>query len=185
MELAYLVLGILVGGLLGGFINSQFQLYDLRKILYVVKKELARAYEEGIKYGAVQPKIERINEISKEQIGYMGALDRPNASAAHSRHKNSIISLIKKLEEEKISIFQSILDSGSDPVLTITLEGKLQSLKTSEILAILQNGGVSKSDKTPEEKTDSNSPRGAKLRLITSEENKDAEPTDTSDPKVH
>lgn len=178
------ILGLIIGAVLGVLIYSEFNQVNIKKVLSTVKTELRRAYEEGVQYGLVQPQIDRINEISKEQVEYLGALDRPNASAAHSRHKNSIITLIKKLEEEKITLFKSILNSGSDPLLTVMLDGKQASMRVSKLLPILESFT---SPATSNPKTDSKSPSVTKgLRLVAdnTKENQDVQPK-PSDPTVH
>lgn len=181
-------ISMLAGAVIGAYVNSRLQKLSVNGLLKTLKKELLNAYDEGVKYGVVKPKIERINEISKEQVAYMGNLDRPNASAAHARHKNKIVSLIKALEEEKMSLFKSILESGADPLLSVMIEGKAKSLRVSELIPLLESGNIPE-DETPQSKTDSIPPGSAisKLRVVKStQENKDDGITaDPSDPAIH
>jgi len=177
---------MIVGSMLGLIISNTLQSLEVKQVLKIVKKELARAYEEGVKFGVVQLKIDRINEISKEQAKYMGSLDQPSASAAHSRHKNSIVSQIKALEQEKIELFSSILDSGADPMLKVAIDGEVKNLRASELLPYL------KSEKTPsytpQSKTDSNTPGSTRtLRIVsdTEETNDDDSESNPSNPEIH
>lgn len=180
-----LIIGIIIGALLGIIINNEFNKLNIKSILKLVKKELVAAYDEGVKYGSIKLKLDRINEISSEQIKYFGALERPNASAAHSRHKNSIVSQIKAMEAEKIELFKSILDSGVDPLLTVVIEGETKSMRASELLPILTNETT---DTTPQSKTDSIPPMNTRALSIvknTKENTDDGSQSDPSNPAIH
>jgi hypothetical protein len=181
-------LGVIVGVLVGILISGEFQRFNISNLLKTFKKELLRAYEEGVKYGAVQLKIERINEISKTQIDYMGSLERPNASAAHARHKNSLVSQVKALEEEKIALFKSMLEGGVDPLLTVMIDGATKNIRASELLPMIESGYIPQ-DETPQTKTDSNSPVSARTKLhvvkFTQENTDDGSKSNPGDPAVH
>jgi len=181
-------IGVIVGVIVGILINNEYRKFNINSLLKTVKKELMKAYEAGVKYGAVQLKIQRINEISKIQIDYMSSLNRPNASAAHARHKNSLVSQVKALEEEKIALFKSMLEDGADPLLTVAIDGTTKSMKASELLPILESG-YTPQDETPQIKTDSNSPVSARTKLhvvkFTQENTDDSSKSNPGDPAVH
>jgi hypothetical protein len=182
------VFGIIVGILIGILINSKIQRFNTNSLLKTIKKELLNAYEEGVKHGAIKLKIERINEISKIQLDYIGALDRPNASASHARHKNNLVSQVKSLEEEKITLFKSILEDGMDPLLTVVIDGVTKNLRASELLPILESGHVPPAE-TLESKTDSNSSVSTKSKLYvvkpTQENTDDRGESNPSNPAIH
>ncbi len=142
-----------------------------------IKQEMSRAYEERIKYGLAKPKIERINEIAKEQIAYIGSLDRPSASASHSKYKNEIIGTIKRLEEEKRNLFQSILDGGSDPMLSVVIDGENKTMRISELLSVINGSSASSDD--DDKKSESISSKENHLRLVI--DNSNGEKDESSD----
>lgn len=174
--------GLIIGCILGLFIGNEISKLSINKILSMVKGELHKAYDEGIKFGEAQPKIHRINEISKEQINYLDALDKPNASAAHARHKNSIVAFIKKLEEEKISLLKSMLSNGSDPLLTVSIDGKTQTIRISKLLPIIE-GTISKIDQKTDPKSHSVK-NNLQLIVDNTKENSDVQP-EPSNPEIH
>lgn len=191
MSLAFVayLCGLCAGTGLGFLFKLEYQRYNVRVILKNLKKELIIAYDEGVKFGAVKLQLQRINEISKIQMDFMGALDRPNASAAHARHKNSIVSQVKALEEEKVTIFKSILKEGADPMLSVVINGETKSLRASELLPILEGKDELPADTTPQTKTDSNSSVSAKTKLhvvkLTQENTDDGSKSNPGDPAVH
>jgi len=185
--MAILVLGILSGIMIGMFINSELQKVGMKSLLKKVKKELSIAYEEGVKYGKVQPKIDRINEISQEQTDRMSSLDTPNASAAHARHKNSIVSIIKQLEEEKLNLLRSFIKDGTDPTLVVLIDGDKKRMKVSELLT-KYGPDSTEADKPLQLKTDSNSPVNTRALSIvknTKENADDGGKPNSSDSTVH
>ncbi len=119
--------------------------------------------------GSVKYRFTKVNEITEQQLNLIGRAERPSASAAHSRSKNDIVGQIKALEEEKISIFRSILKDGIDPKLQIIVDGKPQTIKMSE--AVAMHDGT---QAYPESKTEPMKPRNNGLRLIQSSEDSNA-----------
>lgn len=183
------LLGVCIGFIAGFIVNNSYKKYNIRSLLKNIKKELVLAYDEGVKFGAVKLQLERINEISKIQLGYASALDRPNASAAHARHKNGVVSQMKELDEEKIAIFKSILSSGVDPMLSISIDGEIKSLRASELLPYLEGKGSLPADPAPQTKTDSNSTVSAKFKLhvvkSTTEKDNGSSKPNPGNPAIH
>jgi hypothetical protein len=184
--MAMLLLGIIAGALLGFTIHSEIYRVNLKKLTILVKKELETAYNTGVKTGIIQPTLDRLQEISKEQIDCINSIDRPSASAAHSRYKNTVVSQIKQLEEEKEKLLRGILARGFDPLLSIIMtDGQTKSMKVSEIVSMLESESIS--NETSQSTTDPNSSCSAKtLRLVKStKENQDDGKPNPSDPKIH
>ena len=181
-------IGVIVGVIVGILINNEYRKFNINNLLKAIKKELMEAYEEGVKHGVVQLKIQRINEISEIQIDYMNSLNRPNASAAHARHKNNLVSQVKALEEEKIALFKSILKGGADPLLAVIIDGTIKNMKASELLLMIESGYVPQ-DETPQTKTDSNSSVNVRTKLhvvkFTQENTDDSSKSNPGDPAVH
>lgn len=72
----------------------------------------------------IQKRLDRVGNITSEQIALMQQADGPQRNALDGKHKNLLIKQIKSLEEEKIEIFHSILKDGSDPLIAVkTSEG--------------------------------------------------------------
>lgn len=129
------------------------------------------------KIAAIKAKFDFFQELTLKQLDLIGKLDQPSSNASHSRFKNSLRQDIKQIEEEKMSILQSILDDGVDAeVKVITPDGSTTKKRISEIVNMLAEGlGNS------EMKTDSNSPKNNVTKLQLVKEN-DNEP---GDPKIH
>lgn len=163
--MATFVFGIFIGISICAMVMYVYTDVKTQKLIRVAKESIAAAYDMGFKSGTVQPKIDRINEISKEQINCIGALDQPNSNASHARHKNKLITLVKKLEEEKLDILRNILKTGADPIMTVMIGDKVKNLKISELLLLLESN---ETQERPQPKTDSNIPGDKKtLRLVT------------------
>ena len=139
------------------------------------KKEFRREIEELIKdaekLGSVKYRFKLVEEITNEQTGLIKSIDRPSASAAHSRHKNGVISRLKELEDKKADIFRSILDDGLDPMITIVdpQTGAPQKLKMSEALAMREN----MNQKLPKTESIFSRRNVTHLRVVKDEENND------------
>lgn len=118
--------------------------------------------------GSIKYRFAKVTEITERQMQLISNTERPSASAAHSRHKNSIMGELKALEQEKIEIFKSILSDGVDPQLSIVVDGQPQNMKMSEAVALFEGGTVA-SD--PPRKTEPKSPKNG-LRLVHNKENK-------------
>jgi len=116
---------------------------------YLVTKEKdgKKAVRDAIKdielIGSIKYRFTKVSEITDRQMQLISSTERPSASAAHSRHKNSIVGELKALEQEKIEIFKSILADGVDPQLSIVIDGQQQNIKMSEAVAIFEGGGHS------------------------------------------
>jgi hypothetical protein len=176
---------LIVGSLIGYYISNFFNNLLLSGVERNIVKNINYAYDEGVKNGMLQAKIERINEISNEQIQIFGALDQPNASAAHGRYKNSLVSKIKAMEEEKLDLFRSMLKDGADPTMSIRIDGEAKTMKASQLLPYLESGLLPE-DKIAELKTDPNPTSKTRiLRVVkNTEENKDVK-SNAGDSAVH
>lgn len=151
-------------------------------ILGIVGSHLSKRYDnetdlkDTIKdielMGSVKYRFTRVTEITDRQLELVTRAERPSASAAHSRHKNSIIGELKALEQEKIEIFRSILADGIDPKLSIVIDGKPSTMKMSEAVALYDtNAGNAPS--APQSKTETNTPRNNGLKLVHNQESND------------
>lgn len=134
----------------------------------------------------IHKSFDEITKISEEQASIMGALERPNASASHSKHKRSLIMRMRDLEEKKLNLFDSILKHGVDPVVVVLDDnGKQTEMPMSEVAKLhradleqFDNGGM----------TDSKNPRGnvSHLTLVKDEEFDDDDGEDTTgNPTLH
>lgn len=121
--------------------------------------------------GSVKYRFSKVNEITEQQLALISRAERPSASAAHSRSKNDIVGQIKALEEEKISIFRSILKDGIDPKLQMIVDGKPQTILMSEAVAA-HDGTIP----YPDSKTEPKTARNNGLRLIQHSEDSNAKP---------
>ncbi len=125
--------------------------------------------------GSVKYRFTKVNEITEAQLNLINQAERPSASASHSKHKNDIVGQIKALEEEKIEIFRSILKDGVDPKLSIMTDGKMQSIRMSE--AVAMHDGT---QTYPVSNTEPSKPHKNGLRLVTTSE----DVNESSNPEV-
>lgn len=149
------------------------------------QSKINKAFKEIELIGSIKYRIEKVNELTKIQLGLLSQMDRPNASAAHSRYKNDIARQMKQIEEEKMSVFRSIIKDGFDPNLSIQIDGKPQSLKMSEVVSMYDGNQPNSS---PQKKTDPISPsrEEKRLRLVVSDKgNHDEQAPNPSNPTIH
>ena len=119
--------------------------------------ELAnKIFSKGELIGSVKYRFKMIDDKTSEQQNLLNGLKGPSAGAAVSRHRNSVISRIKELEEEKSELMRSILDDGIDPEVTIlTPSGDTEKVKMSEALS-MREAAKPASSFQPKNKTDPN-----------------------------
>lgn len=102
------------------------------KILGDLKTKLTQDDE---KRASIITRLKQAQAITEQQLDIRDATDQPSKNALHSRYKNGLIGDIKKLEEEKIAILQSILNDGFDPVISVVDEnGTRQELPLSHFV---------------------------------------------------
>lgn len=79
--------------------------------------------------------MDKVRELTLEQLDLKGQLDQPQKNALHGKHKNSISSRIKELEEQKLDLLRKTLALGYDPMIgTIDENGEIQKMKLSEYM---------------------------------------------------
>lgn len=119
----------------------------------------AKATEAETAINTVKVKLKKISELTEQQLDLAANVNRPSASALHSRHKNGLNGQIKELEEQKLVLFKSILnDDKFDPTITImTADNQKESMKLS---AYLERNGIDYKEAVPEAPM----PEGAKRR---------------------
>lgn len=122
--IAFFVLGFLTG---------------IVSMTYVVMLIYKRSLQSKSKdKPSLEERMKRVKAIADEQIDLYGRIDGPQKNALHGKHKNSLLSQLKALDEEKTSILQSILSDGHDPRLkTIDGNGVVTEMKLSEFMATM------------------------------------------------
>ena len=183
-----IVSSLFFGWLLGILTFALLIAYQVRKLDKKSKKSVEQQIKEMEKQleviGKVKALFSEASEATEEQMSLVAQIERPSASASHSRYKNDIIQRIKSLETRKLEIFQEILDTGLDPVISIMSDGEPKEVKMSEALALRK---AEDDDFTPPSKTDSNNPQGnvSHLKLVKKEELDDDGKSTNSDPTLH
>lgn len=81
--------------------------------------------------------INKLNNLSDEQISLVNQLDYPSRGASHSRWKNETITRLKELEKNKFVILKALLSDGYDAELKYIIPntGEHKMMKISEMLA--------------------------------------------------
>lgn len=96
-------------------------------------------------YALIEPRMNRIKEIAKLQMDLQGATDGPQRNAMDGKYKNGLMAQIKQLEEEKVTILNSILNDGFDPPVNVLKEdGTTELTKLSTFLAGYSSDAVGK-----------------------------------------
>lgn len=108
----------------------------LKKIKAKITDEMNKGFAgPNTTYESIIARLKQVQVITDQQLAIQGARDQPSKNALHSRYKNDLIQDIKKLEEEKMAILQSILDDGFDPLMNILDEnGQKQELPLSHFV---------------------------------------------------
>jgi hypothetical protein len=97
---------------------------------------------------SLEDRMKRVKAIADEQVELSRRADGPQKNSLDGKYKNSLISQMKILDEEKNSILQSILSDGHDPRLkTIDGNGVITEMKLSEFMATM--GYVTQKPTTP------------------------------------
>lgn len=138
-----------MGAFVLGFAVAVFSVFGLLIYLSFDKKEVEKKLEE-IKNGnsevqktrelhaKVKPKIDRITEITNEQLQLKSNSEQPSKNAVHSRYKNNLIGQFKALDDEKTQLLREVVEEGYDPLITIEDEfGETKSITLSEHLYTL------------------------------------------------
>lgn len=80
--------------------------------------------------------MDKVRELTLEQLEIRGQLDQPQKNALHGKHKNSLTARIKELEEQKTDLLRKTLALGYDPMIgTIDENGEIQKMKLSKYMA--------------------------------------------------
>lgn len=85
---------------------------------------------------SISSRMKRVKEITNEQLELAGIAETPQKNSLDGKYKNSLISKMKVLDEEKNNILRSILEDGYDPELTtMDSSGVVSQMKLSEYMA--------------------------------------------------
>jgi len=129
---------------IGVYIGSIMQLRVDRKAyqyLYMTAKDSMESLHQLI--NSQKEKVEKIviayikeaEAITNSQLSLWKQLDGPNKGAAHSKWRSSLVQQLKQLEEDKINIFQKMVDLGYDlPIAAMDENGKVNKIKMSEAI---------------------------------------------------
>jgi hypothetical protein len=151
---------------LGFMVGSIFTLMLISGYVYIKANQLikkAKAASNDLKdkllnnselYEKVKDRLKRLSDITQRELEIMGSMSYPSANATHSRHKNSLVSEAKALQEEKIAIMRSMVAEGLDLEMSVIDEsGQSKKMKLSEFL------GEQPVDKTQQADKSSNKPK--------------------------
>jgi hypothetical protein len=104
--------------------------------------------EKAVKTTAVSEKILQVKNITATQLELQAQIEQPQKSGLDGKHKNGLNEEIKKLEDEKIAILQSILADGFDPLISVsTMSGSVENVKLSDFMT--RNGLISEAPTDP------------------------------------
>lgn len=130
---------LVLGYTLGVASILAYGLYMLRK--YDKKRQkfaevLAKeAKDIAVKAESARDRINKAFDISQQQFDIMSGMEGPQSGPLHGKHKQTMNSELKRLEEEKIAILKSVLNDGYDPKFVIINDrGEKESIKLSEFI---------------------------------------------------
>lgn len=121
-----------------GFSLLGIMLFGLSRLkkLDAKRKEFAQQIANKDKItSSVSDRINQALDICERQFDIMSGLEGPQNGPMHGKHKQVMGAELKRLEEEKMTIFRSILADGFDPSLGVINEmGEKESIKLSEFV---------------------------------------------------
>jgi len=175
------VLGIIVAYMVVNYILTMRNVYRLRASFAAYEKAVAdivgnvkASHKQAELLGSVKERFKNFQAIAAEQHELISQVDRPSASASHSKYKNKIVGELKALEEKKREILKTILDDGVDVHISMMdSNGQLTKILISELL----NGDIP----SPENTESNNPPKVVRKLQLVKEENND----ESSGSKVH
>jgi len=167
MDILTYVIGFLFGVTFSVVSAFGFLLFRKKKIIKSIKEQNSNiAKQNNTNRDDVALKLKKVKEISERQHEFLSQINNPSKNALHSRYKNTIVSKIKVLEDEKYKILTEILKSGYDPVIT------MQNPHTNEIKETKLSDFMNEQFPKPPTDIRSKTKRG-KLTLCESEEDFD------------
>ena len=90
---------------------------------------------ERTKRTSVHKRLDQVDEITKQQLEILSTLEMPQRNSIDGRHKQRLNSEIRRLEDDKIIILESILNDGFDPKLVVANEfGERETIPLSTFL---------------------------------------------------
>lgn len=186
-----LSLGLLLGALIGAYLMQHYLIKVFNSKAKEINVELEKAKDALIKQagnleliGSIKYRAKKAVEIFQLQQDLLGSLDQPSKNATYSRNKNTILSQIKELEEQKMDIYRSILADGVDSDMTVmTSTGEKKTMKLSEVIKLHDSG----TQVPPPPQTDSQSTSAKVIKLVTNkkEEDESDETPKPSGPTIH
>jgi hypothetical protein len=175
------VLGIIATYMVINYIVTMRNVYKLRTSFIAYEKAVTdivsnvkASHQQAELLGSVKERFKHFQVIAAEQHDLISQVDRPSASAAHSKHKNKIVGELRALEEQKREILKTILNDGVDVHISMMdSDGTLTKILISELL----NGDI-----PSPEKTESNNPPKVvrKLQLVKEENNDESSGSETN-----
>lgn len=139
MMLLAAAVNFIVGFLVGASLMFLGFLYLGRAVL---KKQINRVISsaKGMAKNSANAEgdalMDKVRELTLEQLDLRGQLDQPQKNALHGKHKNGISARIKDLEEEKLALLRQALASGYDPEIgTIDENGEIKRVRLSAYMA--------------------------------------------------
>ena len=181
-----------MGNLTGAFLtlslttlHTSYRRYKLYQQLKAASEELQKSFRSGSDQleknakdlqmlGSIKYRLKQVADLEEKQQQLYSDHSLPSKNSLHSRFKNKMSDQLKGLQDQKMTIFQSILDDGMDPNVKFLTENNEEKMaKLSEYMIYMKQlmGKNYKSDPIPDPKTGSSIK--SKLRLISNEENKE------------
>ncbi len=112
---------------------------------------------------SVEERMDRVRDITEEQLSLVAVVEGPQKNSLDGKFKNSIVSQMKALDEEKSAILRSILADGHDPELSaMDSSGVVQNMKLSEFMVYM---GITM-DPVPSKATKSKAEQIGKFTVI-------------------
>jgi hypothetical protein len=125
----------------------------LKHVLDKLNKDLEDAFI-SLGNSSFKDRMDKVKEITMQQLDLRSQIEGPQKNGLHGRHKNGLISEIKRLEEEKIEVLKSILNDNLDPEVSILDENnQTKTMKLSEYMNLMGHVYAKKTQDAPTTKT--------------------------------
>ena len=141
----YNLVDLLFAGLSGLFLGASIMIgiYIIlvkraAKKLKVMEQEFIKKLNAAKTSETVTRKLlSEASDLAAKQNDIIQSLQQPSKNALHSRYKGQLIAEWKKLEEEKLTVLQKILDAGFDPEIAFMdpQTNEMKGQKLSEFVA--------------------------------------------------
>lgn len=139
MHIGYFLLGMAMGAMATLLAITLY----MRHLVNEAKTKLTSGFggksiDSKEQFEDIKEKLARVKEITTKQLELQSSVGGPQKNAMDGKHQNFVIAELKRMEQEKGEILQSIIKDGYNPSITIMDgNGDLEEMSLSEYLGLM------------------------------------------------